>query len=633
MISHAIRITLLLLAVAAVVSDAGAQTRRRTGSVSRSSSNLGVRAELAATLLESGKYPDAAREYRTLLARDQGNSGYRLGLARALAWGGSYREAELELGILSRQRPNDAEIVKLEELVRPNLEPSSFEARRWVAQRPNYQPYRAAFARALVREHRARLAIAVYDTLLAANPSASLLRELGNAYSAAGDRRGGIARLSEFVARAPADTGYRLALADLLVEDHQYAAALAQSDTVLSYSRTPAVLVSRARIDIARDDLPAAERDLLAALALKRTPEAYLLLGDTYRWRGEYGKARATYDYARTMSGGRAVTEAFAQLARDERSVLTFEPPSAAEYGWQSSAKVDDDNGGVRYSTVNFRRGFDFVAPGVVASLGVETRQLREERAISRGAAGGYAAELGLSREGIAGAFYGRIGASGGFAAQPLAQTLPIGSLAFIGRYYAWSGSLNLSYQPAYPTLRTIASMIPRGEGSRPLTESGAALSFAGPLGKADLALGLRRTSISDDNQRTELEAYARFPLNPTLSVIYWGSSIDFLRPSALYWSPQGHTSNSLGLELAARQLRGWSLLMRVLPGIASTTDKPFIHSAVPDNSAQQLRFQFSTGGELAYRRPGWETGIGFDWGHVANYSRTSLSLRFTLER
>jgi predicted Zn-dependent protease len=109
-------------------------------------------------------------------------------LARALAWRFGHREAELELGILSRQRPNDAEIVKLEELVRPNLEPSSFEARQWVAQRPYYQPYRAAFAQALVREHQPRLAIAVYDTLLAANPSASLLRELGNAYSAAGDR-------------------------------------------------------------------------------------------------------------------------------------------------------------------------------------------------------------------------------------------------------------------------------------------------------------------------------------------------------------------------------------------------------------------------------------------------------------
>ena len=100
-----------------------------------------------------------------------------------------------------------------------------------------------------------------------------------------------------------------------------------------------------------------------------------------------------------------------------------------------------------------------------------------------------------------------------------------------------------------------------------------------------------------------------------------------------MYWSPLDYTANSLGLEVAARQLRGWSLLMRVLPGVASTTNTPFIHSAVADTSAQRLRFQISTGGDLAYRRPGWESGIGFEWGRVASYARTSISARVTLMR
>lgn len=631
--SKLIRALLALLTLLVVASGASAQTsRRRPGSGPPSPVNSSVRAELAAVLLESGKYSDAAREYRALLGRDPGNYGYRLALARALAWGGSYREAERELTLLARQRPNDPDLDKLEQLVRPNLEPSSYEASQWVAQRPYYQPYRVALAHALVREHQPRAAITVYDALLAANPSAALLRDLATAYSDAGDRRGGIARLSEFVARAPADTGFRLALVDLLVQDRQYAAALAQSDTVLSYGRTPAVLLSRARIDIARDDLGAAERDLLEALAAKPTPQAYLLLGDTYRWRGEYGKARGSYEYARTMRGGRPVTEAFAQLARDERSVLTFEPPSAAEGGWQSNASADGDNGGVHYSTVDFRRGFTF-GPGIVGSAGLEVRQLREESASSHGAAGGYATEFGLSREGIAGAFYGRVGATAGFVAQPLAQTVPTASLALTGRFYAWSGSVQVSTAPAYPSLRTLASIIPFGEGSKPLTETGAAFSLAGPLGPANVALGLRRVSISDENDRTDKQAYVRFPLNPALSAIYWGTSIAFGQPSTMYWSPQDYTSNSLGLELAARQLRGWSLLMRVLPGVASTTDTPFTHSSVAETSPQRLRFQFSTGGELAYRRPGWETGIGFDWGRVASYSRTSLSARVVLDR
>src|SRR5262245_34847962 len=65
---------------------------------SRSSAN--VRAELAAVLLQSRKYDEAAREYRVLLARDPASFEYRLGLARALAWGDRPRDAERELLLL-----------------------------------------------------------------------------------------------------------------------------------------------------------------------------------------------------------------------------------------------------------------------------------------------------------------------------------------------------------------------------------------------------------------------------------------------------------------------------------------------------------------------------------------------------
>src|SRR6185436_3344007 len=146
--------SVLLVTTLGIAVDAGAQTSRRRSSIPSSSSSSSVRAELAATLLESGKYSDAAREYRSLLARDPRNGNYRMGLARALAWGGSYWEAERELTLLATQRPNDPEVEKLQRLVRPNLEPSSYEAREWVRESPYYTPYRAALARALAREHR-----------------------------------------------------------------------------------------------------------------------------------------------------------------------------------------------------------------------------------------------------------------------------------------------------------------------------------------------------------------------------------------------------------------------------------------------------------------------------------------------
>jgi tetratricopeptide (TPR) repeat protein len=625
------RIAIVLLGLIAST-DLGAQTSgRRRPQTRPSSSSSSVRSELAAVLLESGKYSDAAREYRQLL-RTNNSPTYRLGLVRALTWGGSYREAERELTILKQQRPVDQDVEQLQQLVRTNLEPGSREARQWVFERPYYPPYRIALAKALVRERQPRAAIAQYDTLLASVPTPAVLRGLGEAYSAANDRPAGIARLRAFVAAAPADTGYRMALVDLLVADRQFDAAIAQTDTVLFFGRTPAVLLARAQIDIAHDNLAGAERDLNEALTLKQTPEAYLLLGDTYRWRGQFNRARQSYEYARIMKHDRTVTAAFAQLARDQRSVLAFEPAPAAEDGWQSNATVDGDNGGVHYSTVDFKRGFEF-GNGFVGSTSLEMRQLRENNATSHGEAGGYAADVGVAREGIAGAFYGRMGATAGLVFHPLAKTVPAASMSFTGRYYAWSGSFEFLTAPAYPSLRTLASLIPSGEGSRPLTEVTTGISLAGPIGVADIAVGMRHANISDHNSRKELQAYARLPLNPALSAVYWGSTIDYAIPSAQYWSPQGYSSNSLGLELAARQLRGWSLVARLLPGVASTTDLPFTQSAVADTSARKLRFQVSTGGELAYRRPSWEMGVGFDWGRVANYSRSSLSAHLTLGR
>jgi tetratricopeptide (TPR) repeat protein len=625
----------IFLGMLVIASDLSAQTaerRTRPRTSSSAASSAAVRAELAAVLLESGKYADAAREYRWLLQRNSRNTVYRLGLAQALAWGGSYRDAEEQLLILGSQRPGDDAVEKLKQLVRPNLEPSSGEARRWVFERPHYPPYRMALARALVRERHPRAAIEQYDMLLASNPTPTVVRGLAAAYNAANDRPTGIARLRWFVARAPADTGFRLALADLLLADRQYAAAIAETDTVLSYGRTADVLLARARIDIARDDLPAAERDLNEALALKPTPEAYLLLGDTHRWRGQFGRARTAYEYARTMKRDRTVTAAFAQLARDQRGVLAFEPEPVAEDGWQTSATADGDNAGIHYSTLEFRRGFDLAAD-FVASVSMEARQLRESRGLTQGALGGYAFNLGLAREAIGGAFYGKLGASAGFVTHPLATTVPTVSLALTGRYYAWSASFDVSTGPAYPTLRTIASVIPDGRGSSPLTAVTSAISLAGPVGSADIAVGMRQADISDQNNRTELQAYARLPLTTALSAIYWGNTIGFTRPTASYWSPTSYASNALGFELAARQLRGWSVVARALPGFALTDDSPFTPNPSGDTSARKTRFLITTGAELAYRRPGWESAIGLGWGHIASYSRTEASIRITLPR
>src|SRR5437899_12559763 len=77
-----------------------------------------VRAEMATVLLQSGRYDEAAREFRTLLARDPSSFEYRLGLAHALAWGDHPREAERELVQLLAKRPGPPGLDSLLRVVR-----------------------------------------------------------------------------------------------------------------------------------------------------------------------------------------------------------------------------------------------------------------------------------------------------------------------------------------------------------------------------------------------------------------------------------------------------------------------------------------------------------------------------------
>ncbi len=626
-----IKYRIALLAFGVLASELGGQSpgRRRTRP-SPAPPATSVRAELAAVLLESGKYAEARREYYALVRSDARNYAYRLGLARTLAWGGWYLDAEHELKLLAAQRPGDPTVVELQQLVRTNLHAESREVRQWVLERPSYLPYRVALARALLREGQPRAAVAEYVAVLTTSPTPALLREVGAAFAAARDRDGGIAYVRGFVARAPADTGFRAALVDVLLADRQYAAALAEADTIVGLTRSPATLTARARVNIASGDLGAAERDLNESIALRPSAESYLLLGDTYRWRGEFGRARGAYQSAGALKRDRAVTAAFAQLARDERGVLAFESAPVAEQGWQTNAATNGDNAGIHYSTLELRRGFG-LAYGFVGGASVELRALRENRSLNQRTIGGYAFDLAVAREGIRGPFYGRGGVSAGLAFHPQARMVPAGSLGLTGRYYAWSASYDLSAGPAYPILRTLASIIPLGTGSTPLSAVTNAVSLGGPVGRVDLAVGLRTAALSDDNRRTEFQGYGRLPLTPALSAIYWGSSISFAQSSTAYWAPRSYASNALGFELAARQLRGWSVIARALPGTAWTDDSPFVAGATSGTGPRQLRFQITTGGELAYRHPRWESAIALGWGRVASYSRTEASARINL--
>ncbi|MGH7482482.1 MAG: tetratricopeptide repeat protein [Longimicrobiales bacterium] len=153
---------------------AGACASHPLGTPVPSAEAVAIRSELAALLLSSGRYDEAAREYGRLLRLDDSEEN-RLGLARALAWGGRFREAEPHLRVLAVQRPRDAAVDSLVRSVRANLEPDVAEAKSWVAERPSWMPYREALVRALIADGRVDDALTQIDLILATEPDPDLL--------------------------------------------------------------------------------------------------------------------------------------------------------------------------------------------------------------------------------------------------------------------------------------------------------------------------------------------------------------------------------------------------------------------------------------------------------------------------
>lgn len=623
-----------------------------------------IRAEYAGVLLQAGKYDEAAREYRVLIASNPRDTEYRLALARALAWGGHPRDAEWELRTVRAQRPNDRAVTTLLRTTRESYTPDAREAQEWLADDPTHAPYRLALARALVREGEPRAAVAQYDLLVALRRpietrpplgTSGVLRESAEARVAAGDRAEGVRQLREALARNQGDTALRHGLAVVLTSGRTTGEALAHYDTLLApfgvradgatvmtaggtaRERTTraSLLMDRARVHVARGDARAAERDATASLASHPTVEAHLLLGDMARWRGQYAAARGSYERAGAMQPGSVtVSAALGQLAREEHPALAFAPSEGGEAGWRASGSATGDNLGVRYFTASARRGFE-LPKGIRASIGVQTRRLSENSSIRTVSLNGYAAEAAVSRDAQTGLFYGRMGAHAGLVGHQGAGAEPEGSLSVAGWYRAWGMGIEVRSALAYPSLLTVGSLRPSlveafsASSDTPLREESATASIAGPVARADLALVGQRSRISDGNVRSTIQLHARMPLAPHVSMIFAGSGVRYAERSTLYWDPIGYVSNATGLEYAVRRTRGFTYALQVLPGVAWANES----TNVPLGALRSTALSVTSAGDASYRAESWEAGaaLSYNRGRAGNYERLGANVHLRL--
>lgn len=618
------------------------QPKRRARAAKQSAPTAAVRAELATVLLQSGRYDEAAKEFRLLLSRDPSNFDYRLGLAHALAWGDHPREAEAELVQLLAKRPGTADLDSLLRSVRDAYDPRAVDAAQWVAGDPGYAPYRLALARALVRDGMYRLAIAQFDTLLGRPligrlpDRGTLLREMADAYVAAGDRLGGAERLRAALALAPADTALRHSLAVMLVDGRRYEDARVQYDTLIQLTPSAPLFAERGRLRLSLGDRSGAESDLWASVKTQPSGGAYLLLGDLYRERGDYRGARSMYVAASQGASSDvriAVAAALAQIDREERPAL-LAPIVGEDPGWRVSENAAADNLGVAYSMLALQRTLPVSATTRV-SLGAEWRQLAERTAARRIDASGYGATAGVWQEASYGPLLARLEVEGGGVYHPITGTMGEARAAIAAWVFAWQGNVEVATAPAYPTLFSAEALVPIGGGTA-LTERDVAVTLGGPAGPLDIGVSVQRSRFSDGNQRLTIDSYLRYPLGGNLYAVYAGSGLGFADRSVQYWDPDRYTAHAAGLEYAVRRARGLSFAARVLPSYATSDEASVIHSTIPGDETvsrgpltHHTATQLAAGTELGYRVHGWEAAgaLSYGRGRAGDYQRVGASI------
>lgn len=592
-------LALVALALTATVRDAVAQ-RHGSGTGQR----VDVRAELAAVLLQSGRYEEAAREYRALLARDRDNRSHRLNLARALAWGNHPREAEPILRALANHRPVSTDVIGLLRSARDDMEPRSSEAAEWVTEDPDWPPYRVALARALARDGHPLLAAEQYRMLLrvpggsGVPPSATLREEITDALVAAGDLR----------------------------------SALAYQDSILATSPTAALYAERARLHFALGDRAAGRADVATSVRLGPSVEGYLLLGELHYEDGEWAPARQAWTAARALGpeGARVVTPALARVAREERPAVALIPTVGSDPGWEATLEGAADDLGVGLARIGGRRAA--AAGDFVLEAGGEYRILSEHGAAGSTTSAGVAASAGISSQLARGRHLLRVGARGGVVRHHDVPAIGEGEARLALWRDAWQVEVGVVREAAYPRLFTIASLRPPGGGA-PLVSRSVTAAAAGPAGGADLAASVERTRLSDGNRRTTLQLYARHALAPGVYGIYAASSDAFAERSTDYWDPIRYVAHAVGLELAERSGRGISWALRFLPSLASAHEQvarvtlggPFGEDSLIERESVRSRgLQLEAAGDLSYRIRGWETAatVGYSRGRAGGYRR-----------
>ena len=498
---------------------------------------------------------------------------------------------------------------------------AAIEYRALLATDPTHAEWRLGLARALAWGGRGREAEREIRALIARRGADTVL--VGLLRVARGAIRDASAREArDWLAGDRAWAPYRRALIDALVRERRFADALPHVDTLRLENADPALVFERGQLLAWIGDFPAAEREMLAALAERELPAWHAALGDVRRWRGNWRGARASYARALELEPGHALAVAgLASLVVEERAALAA-GAAIAPAGWRSESAWREDNAGFLLLTSRLSYG-TALGPSTVVSAGFDQRRVShrshddEERWIT-----GWIADVGLSHTtGII-----TLDARAGLSHHALIGTLPVGELG-VG---AWLAPVRLTAafarEPLYARLMSTRSLVEWSNGELVAAEALEGRSITAtasvPVRDAELWIAVERLLVSDGNERRSASLGARYAVAPDWTLLYSGGRLRFEDRSSLYWDPRSYMSHALGAEYAWRPAPDLSARLRALQGFGWSSEALEIAADSVIGFSSSRVPQISMGGDVAWRRAPWDVAarVGYSRGRAGGY-------------
>lgn len=548
--------------------------------------DLGLRHELARTLAWAARYDEAAAEYRALLGAAPEASAYRLELGRTLYWAGRLEEAGRAVAGVPEEAPEWAEAAELQDRLAELLAAAA------APPVPPAEEDRLTRARRAAAAGDLRRAAELYRELLEERPDdPGLWREWADFLEyRADDLEGARAALLRRERLVPLDAEERLRLARL----HAWTGREEEALTALG-------------------GVVEVDSDLV---------EAWILLGDLYRWRGFRPEAARAYRRALGLAPGAArAREGLAEvLAQAARAISARERPGLGPEVW-----FFRDSDGYRRLDLTGRWAAAHGRGAVVVRSGyrrLEGFGLEGQRGVEEGPFG----ELEVSRWWREGTLRAAVTGGGerlaAFGVEP----------TFGATLEAWGPggpSLEASYRhgPAYPVAITLESVVEtvRADQLRVTVQRGLGGGWA-VAGSGELA-SVRGGGT--DNWRLGGGASLSHRLSPALRVGVSSQLLGYTDaapvPDArrLYWDPRAFWSSAATLEVSLPPRDGWTAYGVVRPGVAVVEERdPAAPGTVP---------QLSTEAGVAYRgdRVSFAGDVFYLRGREGDYN--AVGLGFTL--